>query len=248
MIPMRRLRTLAASLAAAFVSVLAAVPTASAQQRVLVDFAKFRSASTREYQATPGGEVSSKGLSVYASFTAGSRNALGTWGTVQDPQHLPTNLGPTAAAMWGTQFGERMDLEATDGRLFNLFSMDVGHLYNRSYLISGDLAPIDLFFYGFNEFGQVALATAFAIPAPAIVGGQQAPVLSTLVFGGDWRRLSGVAWFQASGPFNAQVLGSGVSHQFTNISASVIPEPSTYLLMASGLAGVLVIARRRRAS
>lgn len=35
--------------------------------------------------------------------------------------------------------------------------------------------------------------------------------------------------------------------QFDNIAAQVVPEPSTYLLLASGLLGVGVMARRRRA-
>jgi hypothetical protein len=220
-------------------------------QQVLLDFAEFRRAETTEYQATPGGEITSRGFDVYAAYGGSSRNALGTWGTQQDPTHLPANLGPTSAALWGTAFGERMDLEASDGRLFNLYSMDVAHMYPRSYLVSGDLSPISLFVYGFNSAGQTIASSSFAIAAPALVGGEQTPALTTLVFGNSWRSLSYVAWFQGSGPaqsgFTAPVdIGSGFSHQFTNISAEIVPEPGTYALLATGLAGVFVLARRRR--
>jgi len=40
----------------------------------------------------------------------------------------------------------------------------------------------------------------------------------------------------------------GVTSIQGDISTSIIPEPSTYVLMATGLAGLLVAARRRRAS
>ncbi len=239
----RPVRFLVPALAAA----VSAAPAAA--QTVTLNFAEFRSPVTTEYQATPGGDVTTRGFDLYAAFGSGARNALGTWGTNDETAvNLPTNLGPVRGSLWGTQFGERIDLEASDGSLFDLYSIDVAHMYNRSTLLSGDLAPITLFFYGFNAAGQntTALTQSFTIPAPAIVGGQQAPVFSTLVFGSAFRAVSAVAWFQQSGPTTAAVLGSNVSHQFTSIVAQVVPEPSTYVLLGAGLSVLLVAARRRR--
>ncbi len=66
------------------------------------------------------------------------------------------------------------------------------------------------------------------------------------MFGPAFRAVSGVAWFQQSGPTTAAVLGSNVSHQFTSIVAQVVPEPSTYVLLGAGLSVLLVATRRRR--
>jgi hypothetical protein len=47
-----------------------------------------------------------------------------------------------------------------------------------------------------------------------------------------------VAWLQGN--------GSTVVHQFSNITGAIVtPEPSTYILMATGLV-VLWVSRRRR--
>lgn len=244
MIRMSYVRTVAATLA----TVALATRPVEAQGPVTIDFAEFRSPTTIEYQATPGGEVTSKGFDFYAYFDAGARNALQTWGTEEDAVNLPRNLGPTAGALFATRFLERIDMQTSSGRLFNLFSIAVAHVYDRSSLVTGDLSPITLFFYGFNATGQNSVTASFAIPAPAIVGlnQSQSPMLLTLLFPSTWRALSSVAWFQASGAFNAQAAGSAVSHQFTNIVAEVVPEPSTYLLMTTGVIGLLLITRRRR--
>ena len=242
MISTLHIRTVAATLA----TVALATRPVAAQGPVTIDFAEFRSPVTTEYQATPGGEVTSKGFDFYAYVDAGARNALQTWGTDEDAVNLPRNLGPTAGALFATRFLERIDMQTSSGKLFNLFSIAVAHVYDRSSLVTGDLSPISLFFYGFNATGQNSVVASFNIPAPTIVGVNQSPVLLTLLFPPTWRALAGVAWFQASGAFNAQTAGSAVSHQFTNIVAEVVPEPSTYLLMTTGLIGLLLITRRRR--
>jgi hypothetical protein len=244
----RRLRTLAASVASFAVVAFAATPVAAQNPRVTIDFAEFRSEITTEYQATPGGEVNSRGYHFYANQAAGARNALGTWGTNDGELSLnvPRNLGPRAAAMWGTAFGERIDMVREDGQFWNLHSIDVAHMYDQRILLSGNLEPITLFFYGFqNNSANNTLAASFTIPAPALVGGFQVPNLLTLAFSPAWTSLNRVVWFQGSGALGATT-GSAFSHQFTNVVASIVPEPGTYALLATGLAGVLVVARRRR--
>jgi hypothetical protein len=162
----RRPRALAASVASFAVATLTA--SSAAAQPVRIDFAEFRRAETTEYQATPGGDVTSKGFDFYAAFGTGARNALQTWGTNDGElsNNLPTNLGPTAAALHATQFGERIDMQQSQGRLFQLFSIDVAHMYSRSNLLSGDLSPITLFFYGFNAAGANDRSVSFNIPLP----------------------------------------------------------------------------------
>ena len=243
MIRMSYVRSVAATLA----TVALAIRPVAAQAPVTIDFAEFRSPTTIEYQATPGGDVTSKGFDFYAYFGAGARNALQTWGTEEDAVNLPRNLGPTAGALFATRFLERIDMETSSGKLFNLFSIAVAHVYDRSSLVTGDLSPISLFFYGRNAAGQNSVFASFNIPAPTIVGPNQSPVLFTLLFPPTWRALSSVEWYQASGASNAQIAGSAVSHQFTNIVAEVVPEPNTYLLMTTGVIGLLLITRRRRA-
>jgi hypothetical protein len=41
--------------------------------------------------------------------------------------------------------------------------------------------------------------------------------------------------------------GQGVAVGAPDLAATVVPEPSTYVLMASGLAGLGIVMRRRRA-
>lgn len=241
---MRRFR-LAATVASAAAVALVAPVAVSAQAPVTVRFNEYASPTVAEYDATPGRPVTSGGFDFYAAFGTGARNALGTWGNdpaVDPDTHInrPTNIG-SSTAMFGTQAGERMDMYVAGDnpfapvRRFNLFSIDVAHLFNQAYLADGTVpAPFTLSFTGF--LGGSSITQTFSIGAPS----GPTPFLSTLLFDGRWRGLQSVAWSQ-SGAINTQ-------HQFTNVVASVVPEPGTYAMLAVGL-GMLgaVRVRRRRA-
>ncbi|MDX2192938.1 MAG: PEP-CTERM sorting domain-containing protein [Gemmatimonadales bacterium] len=228
---------------------------AAAQTRVLIDFSPFRSAVTTEFQALPGGDVYQHGFGIFATFGNGARNALGTWGTdaVQERADLfanvPTNLGPTSAAMWGTQFAEQMNLFREDGRTFRLHTIDLAHMYARSYLISGDLAPFSVRFFGIPA-GQTTFSITQDCPltlAP-IVGNDRPPQLQTCTFDSRWRNVREVAWLNQGQQGNSALAGSAFSHQFTNIDATIVPEPGTWAFMATGLLGLAAAARRRRSA
>lgn len=241
-------RTIRATLT--LLGVFASASPAAAQQPFNIGFSAFRSPVTTEYQATPGGDVYEAGFAIVAAYGTGARNALGTWG-VNDPTrpdlmaNVPRNLGPTKAAMWGTAFGERMDMYREDGYLFNLTSIDLAHMFARSYLLSGTLAPLSITFFGFDATGvnTPALQQTFSVPVPSVVGGDITPELNTYAFNSNFQSLSQVAWFQRSG----NSTGSAISHQFTNIQGiALVPEPGTYLLVGSGLFAIVLIGRRRR--
>lgn len=59
--------------------------------------------------------------------------------------------------------------------------------------------------------------------------------------------VSSVNFTTAGVAINANDIPNGLSHATLYSRINVVPEPSTYLLLASGLLGMAVIARRRRA-
>jgi hypothetical protein len=240
----RALRT-AGSLAA--VLLIAAPPLAA--QGAPIDFSAYASPVTTEYQATVGRPVTVGGFDFFAYRAPGARNVLGTWGTdpAADPDgalNLPSNRGG-ATALYGTQAGEIVDMYAAGQffnppatfATFNLFGMDVAHLYAQQYLPFGTtLQPFTLTFFGFTVRGANAtVQQSFVVPAPS----SGAPFLNSLQFDARWRGLYQVAWQQSTA-------GSGQFHQFTNVSAAVVPEPSTVLLVGTGVLLIAAGTRRRR--
>ena len=243
---MRRLAVPASALAV----VLLALP-ASAQVPVLVDFDEYRRPTTTELQATVGLPLSSNGLDFYETSLingGNSRNVLATWGT-SDPgsANIPVNIG-SSTAMFATVLGLEIDIYPTGSDIvlnqfsgaFSMYSIDVAHLYSTRFS-SFTPAPLTLQFFGFGpSTGGAVISQSFVVPVPPLVGGFRDPVLTTLAFDERWRSVKNVWWFQGS--------GSGSAHQFTNVSAAIVPEPSTYLLMLTGLGGLgAVWLRRRRA-
>jgi len=243
---MRRLAVPAAALAVA----LLALP-AGAQVPVLVDFDEYQRPTTTEFQATVGLPLSSNGLDFYETSLingGNSRNVLATWGTADaGAVNIPVNIG-SSTAMFATVLGVEIDIYPTGSDIvlgqytgsFSMNSIDVAHLYSTRF---STFTPttITLQFFGFGpSTGGAVITQTFTVPAPPLVGGFRDPVLTTLTFDDRWRSVNNVWWFQGS--------GSGAAHQFTNVSAAMVPEPSTYLLMLTGLGGLgTVWLRRRRA-
>ena len=218
---------------------------AAAQSAVTVDFAEYASPVTTEHQATVGRPVTSGGFDFY-SLNGG---VLATWGTsaAEDPEgsvNRPANAGGSTA-LFATFPDYRMDMfvggsdvlsPTSTFRTFNLYSIDLAHQFAQSYLPTGDaLGTVVADFIGIRRGSSELLFQSFALGAPA----DGVPTLTTFRFGSEWRGLQRVLWFQGS--------TQGSVYQFTNVRAMVTPEPGTYALLATGLAGVLVVARRRRA-
>jgi hypothetical protein len=230
--------------------VLAAVTLAlpaGAQQNATSTFSAYSSPVATEHQAAVGRPVTSGVLDFYATelFVSGARNVLGTWGTGDATSvNRPTNLG-TSTAMFGTQAGEEIDIFAAGSDIvlgpfvpFSIYSMDVAHLYSTAFSPFA-LVSFTLSFFGFGPgTGNAVIQQNFTIAAPPVIAGVQNPVLRTITFDNRWQAMENVWWNQGS--------GSGSAHQFTNVNATVIPEPGTYALMLAGLIGVGVLQVRRR--
>ena len=215
-------------------------------------FNSYTSPTTTEYQAAIGAPVTSGVLDFYATefFVAGARNVLGTWGTADvGAVNRPTNIG-TSTAMFGTQLGEEVDIfgKGTDvvGAFngiapflnFSLFSIDVAHLYSTAFSPFA-LNPFTFTVFAFGpSTGGATISQAFTIPAPASIGGVQSPFLTTVTLDSRFSNVSN-AWFNQSN-------GSGSAYQFTNVVASTVPEPSTYVMLLTGLVSLGLFYRWRR--
>jgi hypothetical protein len=121
-------------------------------------------------------------------------------------------------------------------RTFNLYSIGIAHLYSTEFTTI--LQSFPLTFTGSTAVGSTIQQTFTIVAPPTGPDGIQRPLLQTLTFDARWRDLTRAAWPQQT--------ALSTLHQFTNVTAAVVPEPGTYLLVATGLAGLGLVARRRR--
>lgn len=238
-------RRLAAVLVASLATVTLAAPAVSTlgAQRVNIDFSEYASPTVKTYPATFGAPLTSKGFDFLQAFpTSGSRNVLATWGSSDlTATNRPSNRG-TSNTIFADQPGVEVDIYVagddpfTPVRTFNMYSIDVAHLFATPFVPV--LQNFTLQFFGLYADGS-DISQTFTITAPPTVGGIATPFLQTLTFDNRWRGMTNVFWNQ-NGSFLSQ------QHQFTNVQVEVTPEPGTWALLGTGLAGVLVVARRRR--
>lgn len=235
------MRKLIGSLVAALVL---AVP-AGAQSPYVIDFREFASPTVTEYEATIGFPLRTGGLDFYQEFDAGARNVLGTWGFADETAvNRPVNIG-SSTTLFPTQQGNQVDiytagtnpvLNMSTFTPFALFSIDVAHAYSNPFL-PPTLQPINFRLFGFTTTGA-SFFQDFLIPAPPVLAdGTRRPVLQRLITDPRFHRTTRVAFVNGT---------NSVAVQFTNLAVTTVPEPGSFVLLATGLAGIVGITVRRR--
>ena len=211
-------RTLLHAVAALTAASFAALP-ARAQQytRQTIDFSSYRSAVTVEpgYQATFGAPLQANGYSFYDVFTQSSAtpaspgptgfsaSQMSTWGTASTDlgsTNLPTNLGPTAAALWGLGTTDRLEMYSTgngvDPQRFRLYSMDMSSLFAASSITPALRGPasLDIYFQYYKSLDSYLTGVpdgdlyAHVEVAPTVnndVNNDIVPLLRTVDFSGQ---------------------------------------------------------------
>jgi hypothetical protein len=121
-----------------------------------------------------------------------------------------------------------VSITRSTGDPFSIHSIDL------AFISGGFPTPFDIVFTGLLQNGGQVFQT-FTLP-----GGVNPPSLETYFFGSAFSNLVSVSWIQGA--------LDGPEHQFDNVELSSIPEPSTVVLLGSGLLFFLSLEglRRRR--
>ncbi len=197
--------------AALTVASLAVTAPARAQQytKQTINYSAYRSTTTTEpgYQATFGNPLTSKGYELYDFYTqsnsagpsAFSSQQVATWGTSASDlgsKNLPSNLGPSAAALWANGTTDRLELYSTGNgvtpQAFRLYSMDMASLFAASSITPalGAPASMNIYFQYYKSLTSYLNGTpdgdvsAFVRVAPT-VNGDIVPLLRTVDFTGQ---------------------------------------------------------------
>ena len=126
--------------------------------------------------------------------------------------------------------GDAFDITAASGANFNLISIDLAPIF----ILGAGPGVIPVSFMGTRAIGGTVAHTANVMLA--------ATGLTNFMFF-DFTGLTSVRVTPGAPDFSIQF-----DNVATNVVASVVPEPSTYLLTIVGLAGIGVVSRRRSRS